>query len=52
MTMTDSHDPFAANPYTPPADREPRDDEQPSAETAEQSPVADTHVPEAANGSA
>ncbi len=48
MTMTDSHDPFAANPYTPPADREPRDDNaQPAAETAEQPPVADPHVPEA-----
>ncbi|MET0929770.1 MAG: trypsin-like peptidase domain-containing protein [Aeromicrobium sp.] len=44
--MTDSHDPFAANPYTPPSrrDDEPRDD---AAETATPQPPVSNDAPPA-----
>lgn len=44
MTMTDSHDPFAANPYTPPTARD--DSEQaPAADTTAEQPAVSNEVP-------
>ena len=43
MTMTDSHDPFAANPYTPPTDRDGAD----ASSTAATSPADAPQAPAA-----
>jgi len=45
MTMTDSHDPFAANPYTPPANRDDADATPPAAPAPPAPPAYETAPP-------